>query len=375
MINVLVYLFLYLSFRCYITDAKIPIPFPQYKNVQKDLKQNGWVRLPNVLQNAGFDLQSTAQLVKKSVEEEKESCATCTDVDSVDIKNDKCFGCDLSMRQTETEEEIPRAFLRARRLRGLDKIIRSRELGKIVANAMNATKLRLYQASSFIKRVGDVESVFHQDAQAAPFDSDNLVTLWIALSNIRHNCGLLKFVNGSHLSQVKGSARDIRPISRRLFKSKIFDMNDEEIAETTQCTVIQPPIEGMFAGDATLHLGWTLHGASPNKCEEERTGLAIMYFVEGARIDNDLVLIEDENGNDFSGNPAMHMDGDEFAIKIKMWGHTMFVRLLGDDSITWLKWLSKKPMPLLINGAEVNDNELTPLIFDKSNDKEVKVEL
>ena len=113
--------------------------------------------------------------MKQSIAEEVRSCAKCTDVQSLDESNHKCFGCDASMRQSE-EDTIPRAFLRARRLRGLDQIVRSRELGKIVANAMNATKIRLYQASAFIKRSGDAPSVYHQDAQAAPFDSDKLVT-------------------------------------------------------------------------------------------------------------------------------------------------------------------------------------------------------
>jgi hypothetical protein len=340
---------------------------PPHSALHKELSRNGWARLPNVLQNAGFDVESTARLVKQSIEEEVRSCAKCTDIQSLDESNHMCFGCDASMRQSE-EDNIPRAFLRARRLRGLDQIVRSRELGKIVANAMNATKIRLYQASAFIKRSGDAPSVYHQDAQAAPFDSDKLVTLWLALSDIKKDCGLLKFVNGSHHSGIKGSLKDVRPISGRLLKSKIFDMNDDEIAKVTRCSIALPPEEGMKAGGASLHLGWTLHGADSNSCEEERIGLAIMYFVSGARIDNDLVLIEDEHGNDYSGQVAQHYDGDENAVKLQLFRHTLYVRLLADDSVTWLRWLKRKPMPLLINGAEVNDDILTPIVYDALDD-------
>jgi hypothetical protein len=337
------------------------------------LRRDGWVRLPSVLQDAGFDVESTARLVKDSVEKEQISCSTCSDIESLDDANERCYGCDISMRQ-QTEDNVPRAFLRARRLHGIEDIIRSRKLGKIVANAMNASKIRLYQASAFVKRSGDAPSVFHQDAQAAPFDSDNLVTLWIALNDLKQDCGPLKFLNGSHHPRVRGSSRDIRPIARRLGKSEIFDLNDDEIAKLTRCSVIKPPEEGMKAGAATLHLGWTFHGADSHSCEEDRYGLAIMYFVDGARIDKNLVLIEDENGYDFSGQAAQHDDGDEYAVKLNMFRHTLFIRLLADDSITWLRWLKRKPMPLLINGAEVNDDILTPVIYDSSSD-EVRNEL
>ena len=83
---------------------------------------------------------------------------------------------------------------------------------------------------------------------------------------------------------------------------------------------------------------------------------------------------EDENGYDFSGQAAQHDDGDEYAVKLNMFRHTLFIRLLADDSITWLRWLKRKPMPLLINGAEVNDDILTPVIYDSSSD-EVRNEL
>ena len=326
----------------------------------QDLIQDGFLSLPRVLQRAGLDPKEVYSLVKRVVDEEIESCSLCNESNSLDTEN-KCFGCDSTLFTTKK----PTSFIRARRLRGLDKVIRSQKLGKIVAKAMNATRLRLYQASAFIKRGGDGPSVFHQDSSAAPFDSDKIATLWIALSDIPSNCGLLKFVKGSHLPNVKGSARDMRPISSRLLSAN-FNVSDFDVAAMTNCKIIYPRKEGMAAGSATLHLGWTIHGADSNDCVQERAGLAITFFVEGARIHKDLLRVEDEFGRDDTGRGSQREEGDDRAVKLNLpdGRSTLFVRLLSDDAVTWMAWLKKKPTSALIPGSIMIDDTLTPLVYE-----------
>jgi hypothetical protein len=324
------------------------------------LIQDGFISLPRVLQRANLQPSEVFSLVKRIVDDEIASCSMCDEITSLDIEN-KCFGCDSTMFTTHKTK----SFVRARRLRGLEKIIRSPKLGKLVANAMNATRLRLYQASAFIKRGGDGPSVFHQDSSAAPFDSDKIATLWIALSDIPSSCGLLKFVKGSHLPRVNGSARDVKPVSSRLLSAN-FNVSDAEVAAITNCEIVYPSSEGMRAGSATLHLGWTIHGANSNQCVQERAGLAITYFVEGARIHRDLLRVEDEFGRDDTGRGAQREEGDDRAVKLALPGgkSMLFVRLLSDDAVTWIPWLKRKPTSAFIPGSIVKDDELTPLVFD-----------
>ena len=40
----------------------------------------------------------------------------------------------------------------------------------------------------------------------------------------------------------------------------------------------------MQAGDATFHLGWTIHGAGENRSASIREVMTVIYFADGARI-------------------------------------------------------------------------------------------
>ena len=40
----------------------------------------------------------------------------------------------------------------------------------------------------------------------------------------------------------------------------------------------------MKAGDATFHLGWTIHSAAANRSERMREVMTIIYFADGAPI-------------------------------------------------------------------------------------------
>ncbi|MDE0222445.1 MAG: phytanoyl-CoA dioxygenase family protein [Spirochaetaceae bacterium] len=40
----------------------------------------------------------------------------------------------------------------------------------------------------------------------------------------------------------------------------------------------------MKAGDCSLHLGWTVHGAPANRTDKVREAMTVNYFPDGARI-------------------------------------------------------------------------------------------
>ncbi len=40
----------------------------------------------------------------------------------------------------------------------------------------------------------------------------------------------------------------------------------------------------MSAGDASFHLGWTLHRANSNRTEVDREVMTVIWFADGARV-------------------------------------------------------------------------------------------
>jgi hypothetical protein len=202
--------------------------------LHRRLLANGFVRLPSALSRDAA--LAWGRAVSAAVAKESTLCASCALADMQDISNLRCFGCDPGGVTTPPGSSGAgrRAFVRARRLVELDsslrELIHSPALAEQVAAAMDVPRLRLYQATAFIKRPGDGPSAWHQDAAAMPLDTDRIATLWLALDDIggsrsdggssggspSSSCGLLRFVRGSHLPGVPvPSLRDLSPAEVR----------------------------------------------------------------------------------------------------------------------------------------------------------------
>jgi hypothetical protein len=260
------------------------------------------------------------------------------------------------------------SFLRARDLGAddpwLGALTRSRSLARVVAKAMNVSGLRLYEASAFVKLPGNGVTRWHADAAAMPLRGDRIATLWIALSDIEETGGALIFLNGSHLPGVPPpSLRDVRPPRARLAAAaKWLDADDDAVRRATRLAPTAP--RRMVAGDATIHLGWTLHSARPNTSPGERIALAITYFADGMRVD-DVLEHADKDAADASQQPGG-------SVRFTATGAPdLLVHLLSDDVQTWAKWLHHRP-PLLVPGSPMSDELLTPLVYDASRRRKEK---
>ncbi len=271
----------------------------------------------------------------------------------------------------------PVSFQRARRLEeidpGLSQLTHSVDLARVVAKVMNVSRVRLYQATAFIKRAGDGPSVWHQDAAACPLHTDKLATLWIALDHLDASSGTLQFARGSHLPGVPlPSLRDLQP------KDRVTSMRmwgTQEVRGMTNLSISKAVV--MAAGDATLHLGWTLHAAPPNLSREPRPALAITYFADGARVHPNLL---EEVGEDYL-EEGVGVKGVERPVTPKGVtfkgedGKHLVVHLLEDDVEVWKPWLHNKPSILIPGGAPVRNEVLTPLLYDALWDLDKKVKL
>jgi len=125
----------------------------------------------------------------------------------------------------------------------------------------------LYQTSAFVKEAGNAETRWHSDLNTAPFDTNHMVTFWIALTPVpTFDEAPLEFATGSHRDFALPywySNEGMRNLDARNYPIKSH--------------------EPLLSGDATAHSGWVLHGSPPNMSEERRCAFAITYVKSGAR--------------------------------------------------------------------------------------------
>jgi len=179
-------------------------------------------------------------------------------------------------RELDERDTYGKAFLQITNLSQKDDAVKpfvfEHRFAQIAADLLGVDKVRLYHDQALFKEPGGGYTPWHQDQFYWPLDTDKMVTMWMPLVDIDEEMGLIKFASGSHLYP---ALQDL----------EISDQSDEFyhqfVAEK------QLPIEGpsqMSAGDATFHLGWTIHSAGPNRSSKMREVMTIIYFADGARI-------------------------------------------------------------------------------------------
>ncbi len=149
----------------------------------------------------------------------------------------------------------------------------NRKFAQVAADLLGVEKVRLYHDQALFKEPGGGHTPWHQDKYYWPLDTDKMITMWMPLVDISEEMGLMRFASGSH----KYRMIDNIEISDK--SEQIFDRYITEHGFT---------IDGpgrMSAGDATFHLGWTIHSAGPNlSLEKMREVMTIIYFADGAKV-------------------------------------------------------------------------------------------
>lgn len=173
----------------------------------------------------------------------------------------------------EEEREVP--FLQifhlhegpSRAAAQLRELALSPKLGRLASELMGAKSVMLYQTCAFVKEPGNGETRWHSDLNTAPFDTNDMVTFWIALTPVPTlDHAPLEFATGSHRDFALPywySNEGMKDLDAREYKIKSH----------------QP----LAPGDATVHHGWVLHAAPPNMSDERRCALAVTYVNANAR--------------------------------------------------------------------------------------------
>ncbi len=179
-------------------------------------------------------------------------------------------------RPLEERDTYGKAFLQTTNLWRHDATVRefvfSPRYARIAARLLGVEHVRLYHDQALFKEAGGGPTPWHQDQYYWPLDTDRTVTMWMPLVDIDAEMGMLTFASGSHRG---GPIGDMA----------ISDESDEELAKyiSDNDFAVSAP-ERMSAGDATFHLGLTIHSAGANRSDRTREVMTVIYFADGARV-------------------------------------------------------------------------------------------
>lgn len=142
----------------------------------------------------------------------------------------------------------------------------------IAAQLFGDEDVRIWWDQVFIKppaKDNPRPTVWHQDQPFWPFDRRGPLTFWVAVENLTDDQGPLRFVEGSHRLGSLGRLDLIGaepPLEDLLFPDDFAIVGDVVGGQA------------MRAGDATVHDGFTLHGAVANRSAQPRRGWAMTFF-------------------------------------------------------------------------------------------------
>lgn len=137
------------------------------------------------------------------------------------------------------------------------------------AQAVLGPDVLLWGSGHFIKEANTTSYVsWHQDLTYWGLDKPDEVTLWVALSPATRESGCMRFVPGSHKT-------DIAPHADTFDADNLLTRGQElavEVDESEAVDVVLKP------GQASVHHGHLFHASGPNSTGDRRIGAAIRYI-------------------------------------------------------------------------------------------------
>lgn len=125
-----------------------------------------------------------------------------------------------------------------------------------------------WNTSFFIKEARDPGFVsWHQDATYWGLSSPDVMTVWVALSPANKVSGCMKFVPGTHRTQVQHADT--------FHRDNLLSRGQEIAVEVDEAKAVLAELE---PGQASMHHVLLFHGSEPNRSDDRRIGLAIRYI-------------------------------------------------------------------------------------------------
>lgn len=149
-------------------------------------------------------------------------------------------------------------------------IVFARNFAAAAAELLGVPSVRLYHDQALFKPAGAARTPWHQDRYYWPLDTELTVTMWLPLADVTEEMGPMIFASGSHRVPVPGDVAISEETDHRL----------AAFVEERRFPIVSEPIA---AGDATFHLGGTLHSAGANRSDRTREVLTVIYYAAGTR--------------------------------------------------------------------------------------------
>ncbi len=163
--------------------------------------------------------------------------------------------------------------------RTIQELVQHPALGRLVGELTGARWVRYWGSQTMIKpptppeeRVGNVG--WHQDDQYwNTYMEGEVLTAWVAISDVTARSGPLLFVRGSkHWGACSGGdfySGDLGSLKR--------SMHGQREAVWEEVPAILAP------GAVSVHDRFTIHGSGPNLAQEPRISIAVHFFTDRAR--------------------------------------------------------------------------------------------
>lgn len=151
------------------------------------------------------------------------------------------------------------------------RIVFDRHFAEVAAALLGVPSVRLYHDQALFKPAGAARTPWHQDRYYWPLDTDRTVTMWLPLVDVTNEMGPMIFASGSHRLSDLGDLA-------------ISQATDQHLTDEISRRGLPTWSEPLKAGDATFHLGGTLHSAGANQSNVTREVLTVIYYDAAAKV-------------------------------------------------------------------------------------------
>lgn len=250
------------------------------------------------------------------------------------ISGSEAAECRARLESYEAEHEpIMRTLLRNKPhlvFTWVNELIRDSRIVDAVEDVLGANIL-VWGTNFFIKDPGDPAYIsWHQDSTYWGLSHPDVMTAWVALSDVTIENGAMRMLPGSHLI-------DQLPHVDTFADNNLLTRGQEVQIDVDESKAVDLPLK---AGDMSLHHVRIVHGSNPNPTDTRRIGLAIRYVptyvsqISGAKDYATLVRGEDTYHNfELEPSPKVDLGADERALHAKISEESFRMLYQGTDHV------------------------------------------